>query len=126
MGASNPRSGLFGKIAGIQLIIFTFLGNQIIMAAAFNNPALFQNNNTVAVAHRGKPVGNDKCGTAIHQAIHALLYQRFRACINGTGGFIQNQYRRVSNGCTGNGQQLTLPLGQVGTVALEYRLITIG
>ena len=51
-----------------------------------------------------------KGGTARHQGVHAILDQFFRPGINGGGGLIQNQHRRIRHSRPGDGQQLPLSL----------------
>ena len=70
--------------------------------------------------HCGQPVGDDKGGAAGHQGVHALLDQGLGAGVDGGGGLVQNQHRRVGHGSPGDGQQLPLALAQVGAVAGEH------
>ena len=53
---------------------------------------------------------NDEHRAARHQAVHALLYNALGACVDGTGGLVQNKHGRVRHGRAGNGQQLPLAL----------------
>ena len=54
-----------------------------------------------------------------------LLDQRLGAGIDGGGGLVQDQHRRVGDRRTGDGQQLALALGQVGTVAGQHGVVAI-
>ena len=80
------------------------------MASAFGNTILGENQYFFGVTNGGKPVGNDKGGSALHQCVHPLLYQRLGAGVDGGGGFVQNHDRRISHRGTGNGNELALPL----------------
>ena len=71
-------------------------------------------------------MGYDKYGPSLHQGIHAFFDKLFRPGIDGAGGFIQNQHRRVGNCRSGNGKQLSLALGKIGAVAVKHGLITLG
>ena len=82
------------------------------MVSALNDPSLFKNNDTVAVADSGESVGNDEGGSAFHQFIHTILYQTFCSGIDGAGGFIQDQHRRIGNCCPCDGKQLTLTVAE--------------
>ncbi len=53
------------------------------------------------------------------------LHQCFGAGIDGGSCLVQDQHRRVSNGGTGNGQQLALALAQVGAVAGQHGVVAI-
>ena len=70
-------------------------------------------------------MGNDEHGSAVHQGIHAVLYQFFGTGIDGGGGLVQNHHGRISHRRPGNGNQLPLTLGQAGAVAGEHRLIAL-
>ena len=95
------------------------------MAATLNNAAVFQNHDTVRVLNGAEAVRNNKRSTAVHKGIHALLYQLFGSAVNGRSSFVQNQNRRICYRCAGNGNQLALPLRQVGPVIGQLGLITI-
>ncbi len=96
------------------------------MGAALNDTPLFQYHDAVGITHGRQSMGNYKCGAAFHQRIHTALYQAFGTGIDGGCGFVQNQYRRVSHGHAGNGQQLPLTLTEVCAVAGELGVIALG
>ena len=83
------------KIAGVQLIIFSFGRDQFVMGAALDDAPLLHDHDAVRVLDRGQPVGNDECSPALHQCVHAGLHQFLGAGIDGRRGFIQDQRRRV-------------------------------
>ena len=91
----------------VQLVILSFLFDQLIVRSPLNDPSLLQHHNAVAVAHGGKPVCNHKGGSSAHQLIHTILYQFLRPGINGTGRLIQDQNRRIGNRRPGYRQKLT-------------------
>ena len=64
-------------------------------------------------------MGDDEHGTACHQPVHALFDELFRPGVDGTGGLVQNQHRRVGTGRPGDVQQLPLALAEVAAVAGE-------
>ena len=96
------------------------------MGALLNDPALLEDDNQVGVADCGQPVGNDKGGPALHQAVHTVLDDLLGPGINGAGRFIQNQDRRIRDGGPGNGKELPLALGQVGAVSGQLCIIALG
>ena len=72
----NPRFLLCSNlIPCVKLIIPSLLFNKLVVGTSFNNASLLQNHNAVGVADCGKPVSNDKGGSALHQVIHAFLNQ---------------------------------------------------
>ena len=95
------------------------------MGAALDDMAMLQHDDGVRVAHRGKPVCDDKHRAALHQAVHALLDQRLGAGVDARRGLVQNQHRRVGDGGAGDGQQLALSLAQVCAVARHHCVVAL-
>ena len=50
----------------------------------------------------------------------------FGTGINGGGGLIQDQHRRIRHGGPGNGQKLALALGEIGAVAGDHGVVAFG
>ena len=80
------------------------------MAAALDDAPLFQDHDAVTVFDSGQSVGDDKGGSALHQLIHAVLYDFLSTGINGAGSLIQDQHRRIRYCGSGDGQKLSLSL----------------
>ena len=64
---SPPKSELSPEIllctyliSGIELIVFTFLGDELVVGTALDDPALFQDHDAVGIADRGKTMGNNE------------------------------------------------------------------
>ncbi len=79
---------VLGQITGIKLVILTLFGDQLVVAAALDDAALFQHHDSVCSADGGQAVGDDKAGAAVHQAVHAALHQCLGAGINGGGRLV--------------------------------------
>ena len=105
--ASRPALLCSDRFPCIKLIIPSLFRNQLVMCAALNNAALFQNHDTVRIFYGRQPMSDNKGSPTTHQAIHALLHQSFRAGVDGRCRFVQNQHRRICHGSAGNGQQLS-------------------
>lgn len=60
-----------------------------------------------------------------HNSVHALLDEPLRSGIDGTGGLVEDQHRRLRYGRTGNGDELPLPLGQIAAVAVKHGVIAV-
>jgi hypothetical protein len=56
---------LFRHELGVDAIAL----HQLTVVARFSNPALVQNQNSVAVNDTGKSVGQDKGGASLHQSV---------------------------------------------------------
>ena len=60
----------------------------------------------------------------LHQAVHALLYQRFRAGIYAGRGFIQYQHRGIRHRRAGYCNKLPLALGKIRAVRSKHGIVT--
>ena len=78
------------------------------MPPAFHNLAVFEHQNLVCILHGGKPVGDDKRGTAFLQFGQCILNGAFGLVIQGGCGFVEQQYRRIAQHRAGNGDTLSL------------------
>lgn len=84
-----------------------------------------QDHNAVRILHCGQSVGNYERCSSVHQFIHSILHDLFRSRINGAGGFIQDQHRRIRYCRTCNGQKLSLSLTQSGSASGQHRIISL-
>ena len=89
------------------------------MASPLNDPSLLHDHDAVSIADGGKPVGDDEGGSSLHQSVHPGLDQPLRPGINGRGGLVQNQHRRVRHCGPGNSQQLPALRPQLHIVPFE-------
>ena len=78
------------------------------MVAALDDATLCQDHDAVTVFDSGQSVGDDKCGSALHQLIHAVLYNFLSTGIDGAGSLIQDQYRRIRYCGSGDGKKMYL------------------
>ena len=120
-GVSGPDG-----VAGVELVVPALLGDQLVVAAPLDDPALFQDHDAVGVLDGGEPVGDDEGGPPGHQGVHARLDQGLGPGVDGAGGLVQDQHRRVGHRRPGDGQQLPLALAEVGAVAGEQGVVAVG
>ena len=59
-------------ISRIQLVVLSFLLNQIIVRSALYDPSVLQHHDAIRISDRGQPVGDHKCSPSLHQGIHAF------------------------------------------------------
>ncbi|MNY09249.1 hypothetical protein D3C86_1421560 [compost metagenome] len=71
-------------------------------------------------------MGDDQGGAVFHQAGQRLLNQVFALCIEGAGGFVEQQDRRIHQQRPCDGQALALAAGQTEAAIAQMRLVTIG
>ena len=59
------------------------------MAAPFNDPAVFQNDDKVGVPYSRETVGDDQAGASLHQLVETLLDKDFATGVDVASRFIQ-------------------------------------
>jgi hypothetical protein len=59
------------------------------VTSLLNRPSILHHNNQIGIAHRGQPVGNDDCGTALPQPPERNLYGCLAFGIECAGCLIQ-------------------------------------
>ena len=95
------------------------------MGTPLDDAALVHDHDAVCVADGGQTVGDNKSSTSTHEGVHAILHQLLSAGIDGRGGLIQDEHRRVGHSSPGNGNELPLTLGQVGSVPGEHGVVSV-
>lgn len=93
------------------------------MIALLDNISVFHNQDQICISNGGKPMGNDKAGSALHQVIHGLLDLHLGSGIYGRCGLIQDQDLIVRQDRPCNGEQLLLALGNVAGLLIQNHLI---
>lgn len=73
------------------------------MRALLHDAALLHHHHPVGMLNGGEPMGITKA-VRLHQALQGLLHQAFRFGVQGGGGLVQNQNRRIFVQRTGNGR----------------------
>ena len=96
------------------------------MRTLFDDAAMIEHDDLVGIPDGTQAVGDDEGGTSSHQGVHAALHEGFRAGIDARCRLVENEYRRIRYGCSGDGQQLSLTLRQISSVAVEDGLVAIG
>ena len=75
-----------------------------------------------ALQDRGQAVGDDQGGAALHGLVQGALDQALVLGVQGAGGLVQQQDRRVADQGAGDGQALALAAGE-GAAALAQRRV---
>ena len=96
------------------------------MVALRHDAALVQHHDAVRLLDRSQPVSDHQGGAILRGPFQRLLHQLFRFSVQGAGGFVQQQQRRILQNGAGDGDALALAAGQthaafaqIGVVALR-------
>lgn len=100
------------------------LGHEFFVAASLDDLAVLHDDDLIAVADGGQPVGYDHAGTApAFDIVHDLFFHKG---IQGAGGLVHDQNRRVGDQRAGDLQTLALPAGHIITALCQDILICPG
>ncbi len=67
------------------------LGDELIVAAAFDDATVVDDEDAVGVADGGKTMSDDEAGAALHQTFEGFVDEPLALGIEGGGGFIEEQ-----------------------------------
>ena len=111
------------KLAVIKICVKAFCCKQLFVTALLDNIAILHNQNQVSILDSGKPVGNDKACSSLHQVIHSLLNLDLCSGIYRRSSLIQDQDLIVRQDCSCNGKKLFLALGNIAGLLVQNHLI---
>ena len=100
------------------MVVAAVEAKELVVSALFKNAAMVEYDDLVGIAHGGEPMGDDEGGTALHEAVHSLLYKTLGTGVDAGGGLVEDEYGRIGYRGTTDGQQLSLALREVASVAL--------
>src|ERR1700691_635250 len=99
---------------------------QLFVGADGGNSAAFKHNDAAGATDGGEAVGDDNDSTAFHEVGKRGLDQGFAFCVEGRGGFVEDQHGRVVEDSAGDGQALTLPAGKAEPFFADDGVVTVG
>ena len=111
--------------AGVELVVLATGSEEFVVCAPLNDAAPLEHDDTVTITHGGQAMGDDKSGAPLHERVHALLHESLGARVDAAGCLVEDEHRRVGNGCTGDGEQLAFTLAQVSTIGIKNGLVAI-
>ena len=102
------------------------LGHERIEAAHLMDALVLDHEDGVGPAHHGQPVGDDEGGAVFHEPLQTFHDQRLGLGVQGRGGLVQDEDRRVLEQGPGYGQTLALAAGQVGALFAQDGVVAAG
>ena len=116
MGGERRRLGELGLV---QAHIGPAHLQQFVVRARFDDAARLHHEDGVGVADGGEPVGDDEAGAAGAQVGHGVLDEGLGAGVDGRGGLVEDEDRRLGEEGAGDGEELAFAGAEVGAVLVE-------
>ena len=116
-----------GKILGLGEAGIEASGpDQLAMDADLHDAAGVEDVDPVGVANRRQAMGDDHGGAAGHQTVEREPHLGFAFGIEGAGGLVEQDDRRVLQKGASDGDPLALTAGEPGAGLSNYRFVTLG
>src|ERR1700736_818484 len=109
----EEQVGFQAVLAGVEIVVAAVERVEGLVGAAFEDLALFDDQDLVGAADRREPVGDDEGGSALHQEVEAALDQGFGLGVERAGGLVQDQDARVGEDGPGDREPLALAAGEL-------------
>ena len=114
------------SVHAVKTVINSAQGHELLMGSFFHNAVLSQDQNQIRVPYGSEAVGDGKGSAALRQFLQGALHQLFALVIQGRGGFVQNQNRRVFQENPGDADPLLLPSGKLYAPLSHIGVIAVG
>ncbi len=95
------------------------------MGAAFDDGSARHDENLIAAANGGKPVGDDDGGAIFHELIQGFLHEALAFGIEAAGGFIEDEDGRIREDGACNGEALALAAGDLRTALTHEGIVAL-
>lgn len=110
---------------GIQSLIESVFFHQRSVGALLHKFAVFQHKDLVGVCHGAEAVGDHHDGFSFHKFCKGFLHEHFVFRIEGRGGFVQQNDRRIFEQGAGDGNALALAARQGAAVFAENGFVAL-
>ena len=84
-------------------IVEPALVEELLMCTLLDNSAGIENQDQISMGDGAEAMGDDERGSPLQQAFQAVLDQAFAFAVEVAGGFVEDQYARVSENRASNG-----------------------
>ena len=86
----------------MKLGVVSAEGKELLVGTLLDDTPTIDDADHVGVDDRGEAVGDDDGRTARHEVIQGVLHETFTLRVQGGGSFVEDEYRRVLEDCTGD------------------------
>ena len=112
-------------LARVEVVVAATEGVELVVVAALDDEALFDNKDLVGAADGGKAVRDDEGGAALHELLQAGLDHGFGFGVERACGFIEDEDARLGEQGAGNRQALTLAARKLDAAFANDGVVTI-
>src|SRR5437867_2577742 len=126
LGLGAPSRSLGVRLQGVEPVINTVEGQQLLVPPDLDDLAIFDHNNEIGTGDRGEAVGNHENRPSGRDLRKRLLDKALGFGIQVRGCLIENQDSWIAKECTGDGNALALPAGKLYAAFPHRREITFG
>ena len=95
------------------------------MGALFDYPSFVDDDDLIGVSDGREAVGDDEAGAPFHQLVESLLDLHLGAGVDRAGGLVKDEDSRIGQDRPGDGNELTLPLGEISAAFGENSVIPL-
>lgn len=113
-------------LQAVKFPVNTVLLQEFFVVSLFDDFSFVHNTDNIGIDNRRKTVGHNNGGTVLHHIVQGFLHKFFRFSVEGAGGFIKNQDRRVFQHGPGDADPLTLPARQFTSPIANVGLVSFG
>ena len=118
-------TGCIDNLKAVEVVVHASFLEQFGVRPFLDHFPSFYDCNTVSIVDGGEAVSNDDAGPALPGFVQSLLYYLFTLCVQGGGGFVQEEEFGVSYESTGDGDTLLLTPRQLGPLASNIGIISL-
>ena len=101
-------------------------GEQLLVGALLDDPAVLHHQDQVGVADGGEPVRDDEAGPVRAQRRHRPLQQHLGAGVHRAGRLVQDQQRRLGQERPRDGDELLLAGADVAALLVDDGVVAVG
>src|SRR6185437_10108170 len=121
----EKKVGFDAVLLGIEVVVAATGGVKLRMRTALDDLSRFDDKNLIAAANGGETVGDDECGSSMHQIAQAFLNQRLGFRVQAGRGLVENQDARVGQNCAGDGYALLLASGKLYAAFADQSVVLV-
>ena len=106
----------------MKFLVITVLGEETLVGAAFHDLSVVEHTDLIGILDRTQTVGDGHRGTRLHQTLQGILYQALALGVEGRGGFVEDEDRRILQDGTGDADALALSARESSATIADVRI----